>query len=131
MNNTTHHKETDMGNMSQSANLIKNARIRLRTSKQIADAIHSQPLKDEKNSNLFNMWIENLIDRAHPLDWNEQAKRETSEIDWYYMPDIKDPIIQELLQSDDKIYEILNWILCRPQFFWRSRKTNERVITKL
>jgi hypothetical protein len=33
------------------------------------------------------------------------------------MPDTKDPNIQELLQNDEKIYEILNGILCRPQFF--------------
>ena len=55
MDNTNHRKESKMESMPQSTNLIKNARIRLRTTKQIADAIHSQPLKDEKNSNLFNM----------------------------------------------------------------------------
>jgi hypothetical protein len=74
--------------------------------------------------------VETLIDRAYPLNWNIQDKKEISEIDWYYIPETKDPVIQELLQSDDKVYEILEWLLCRPQFFGRNRRTNERIITK-
>jgi hypothetical protein len=55
MNKITHNKEKDTEHMSQSTNWVKNARIRLETTKHIADAIHSQPEKDEKNSQLFNL----------------------------------------------------------------------------
>lgn len=130
MSNTNRNKERLREDIPQSSNRAKNARIRLETTKQIAKAIHSQPEKDEKNTNLFNMWVETLIDRAYPLNWDTQDKKEISEIDWYYIPDTKDPVIQELLQNDDKIYEILEGLLCRPQFFWKNRRTNERIITK-
>jgi len=130
MNNTIHNKESNPEKTQQPANRLKNARLKLETTKQIADAIRSQPAKHEKNSNLFNLWINDLIDRASPLDWDTQTYKEISEIDCYYMPDTKDPNIQELLQNDEKIYEILNGILCRPQFFWKNRRTGERIITK-
>lgn len=130
MNNPVYHKENNARDTLQPKNWVKNAKIRLKTTMQIIDAIHSQPSKDEKNASLFNLWVENLIDRAYPLDWSTQDKKEISEIDWYYMPDRDNPIIQELLQNDDKIYEILRGLLCRPQFFWKNRKTNERIITK-
>ena len=130
MRNTAPNKQDNIESMPQYKNWFQNAKIRLKTSQQIADAIHTQKAKDEKNAYLFNTWIENLIDRAYPLDWDTEDKKEISEIDCYYIPDTKDPIIQELLQNDDKIYEILNGILCRPQFFWQNRRTGERTITK-
>lgn len=130
MNNTSYNKGESVENVPQSTNRIKNAKIRFETTNKIIDAIHSQQEKDEKNSSLFELWVETLIDRAYPLNWDSQDKKEISEIDWYYIPDTRDPIIQELLQSDNKIYEILNGILCRPQFFWRNRKTKEWIITK-
>ncbi len=130
MNNISRNKEKNIEKASQPTNRVKNARIRLNTTKQIADAIHSQSEKNERNSSLFSNWVETLIDRAYPLNWNIQDKKEISEIDWYYIPETKDPVIQELLQSDDKVYEILEWLLCRPQFFGRNRRTNERIITK-
>lgn len=114
----------------QPKNQIKNARTILNTTSKLVEAMHSQPAKNEKNAQLFKEWVENLIDRAYPLDSEAHTKKQLSEIDCYYIPDANDKTIQELLQSDDKIYEILNGILCRPQFFWINRKTGERTITK-
>ncbi len=123
-------KEIHKENSLKPTNRLKNTKLKLKTTKQIVDAIHTQPEKDEKNSNLFNLWINSIIDRAYPLDSDTHTKKELSEIDCYYIPDTNDKIIQWLLQNDDKIYEILNGILCRSQFFWRNRKTGERTITK-
>jgi hypothetical protein len=55
MNNTIHHKEKNIENIHQPTNWLKSSRLKLETTKQIADAIRSQPAKDEKNSNLFNL----------------------------------------------------------------------------
>ena len=55
MNNTIHNKENNPEKAQQPANRLKNARLKLETTKQIADAIRSQPAKHEKNSNLFNL----------------------------------------------------------------------------
>ena len=56
MNSSIRHKEKNIESMQQSTNhRFKNARLKLDTTKQIADAIRSQPTKDEKNSNLFNL----------------------------------------------------------------------------
>lgn len=114
----------------QPKNRVKNAKTILNITNKLVDAMRSQPAKDEKNAQLFNEWVENLSDRAYPLDSEAHTKKQLSEIDCYYIPDANDKTIQELLQSDDKIYEILNGILCRPQFFWKNRKTGERTITK-
>ena len=109
----------------------KLAKIRLQTTKKINEAVRSQPFKNAKNSELFNTWIENIISRAYPEEYDaEQTWKEISEMDCYYIPDMEDPTIQELLHNDDKIYEILYGLLCRPQFFWKSRKTWQRTITK-
>ena len=55
MNNTIRNKEKNTEKIQHPANRLKNARLKLETSKQIADAIRSQPAKHEKNSNLFNL----------------------------------------------------------------------------
>ena len=55
MNSSIRHKEKNIDNTQQPTNRLKNARLKLETTKQIAEAIHSQPAKDEKNSNLFNL----------------------------------------------------------------------------
>ena len=130
MNNTINRKESPIQSTLHPTNRAKNAKIILNTTSKLADTMHSQPTKDKKNAQLFNEWVENLIDRAYPLDSQTHTKKQLSEIDCYYIPDANDKTMQELLQSDDKIYEILNGILCRPQFFWRNRKTGERTITK-
>ena len=54
MNNTTRNKEKNIEIAPQPTNRVKNARIRLETTKQIVDAIRSQSEKNEKNSNLFS-----------------------------------------------------------------------------
>ncbi len=123
-------KEIHKENLLEPVNRLTNTKLKLKTTKQIVDTIRIQPEKNEKNSNLFNLWIDSIIDRAYPLDSDTHTKKELSEIDCYYIPDINDKIIQWLLQNDDKIYEILNGILCRSQFFWRNRKTGGRTITK-
>jgi hypothetical protein len=55
MSNTIHRKENNINSVQKPTNRLKNARLKLETTKQIADAIRSQPTKDEKNSNLFNL----------------------------------------------------------------------------
>lgn len=130
MNNIYSSKENNIEPIG-SEHWSKLSKIRLQTTQKINEAVHSQPFKDEKNSDLFKTWIENIISRAYPEDkdtaeiWNE-----ISEMDCYYIPDMEDPTIQELLHNDDKIYEILYGLLCRPQFFWKSRKTWQWTITK-
>ena len=109
---------------------IKTSKFRLKTTEQIKAAIHSQPLKDELNSKLFSEWIKNIIERAYPAIWNNQTEKKISEMDCYYIPDMDDETIKDLLSNDEKIYEILNWLICRPQFFWKDRTTNERIITQ-
>jgi hypothetical protein len=54
MNNISRNKEKNIEKASQPTNRVKNARIRLNTTKQIADAIHSQSEKNERNSSLFS-----------------------------------------------------------------------------
>lgn len=130
MSKNIHNIESTTDNAPKLGKRVWNARIIFQTTKKITDTIQSQPQKNEINAHLFNEWIENIVDRAYPLDSDTTDKKEISEMDCYYIPDIKDPTIQELLQNDDKIYEILNWLLCRPQFFWKNRKTWERQITK-
>lgn len=107
------------------------AKLRLQTTEKINEAVRSQSPKDALNSALFNAWIENIISRAYPEDENStDAWNKISEMDCYYIPNMEDPIIQELLHNDEKIYEILYGLLCRPQFFWQSRKTWQRTLTK-
>ena len=106
------------------------ARMRFETTKQIKETIHSQPEKNKKNSDLFNEWIEIIINRAYPSNLDTQAEKEISEIDCYYIPDTEDPVIKDLLKDDEKIYEILYGLICRPQFFWKDRATGERIMTQ-
>lgn len=138
MSKVSQHKVGNVENASQhnvlseeqKKKIWKNAKIRFETTEQINEIIRSQPEKNQKNSDLFSLWIENIIDRASPTDWDTQAGKEISEMDCYYIPDINDKTIQKLLENDEKIYEILNWLLCRPQFFWKKRTTGERKITQ-
>ena len=55
MNSSIRNKEKHIENIHQPTNWLKNSRLKLETTKQIADAIRSQPEKDEKNSSLFNL----------------------------------------------------------------------------
>ena len=131
MSKTIHYEKDNTETTPRPSNRSKNAKIRYETTVQINEAIHSDPSKNEKNSDLFKMWVENIIDRAYPLsEENSQSPKELSELDCYYIPDINDETIQDLLTNTDKIYEMLNGLICRPQLFWRDRKTGERTMDK-
>ncbi len=155
MSKTSQHKGGDVKSASQhdvlneerKKNIWKNARFRYKTIQQIIELIRSQPEKNKKNSDLFSEWIKNVIYRASPKNLNTQIEKEISELDCYYIPDTPDInynnktkttndetindktiTIQMLLQDDEIIYEILKWLLCRPQLF--RKVDGERILSE-
>lgn len=101
---------------------INEKRKRYETNKAIFDAIKSNPEKKEKTWELILQAIDEVGSRASPIQ-PEKLYESISEMDAYYIP-------EDLELSNKDLYNILNWILCRPQYFGHDPKNpEERIIT--
>ena len=136
MSKTIHREKDSKEGMPQHIDRVKNAKDRYETITQLIEVIRSDKSKDKKNSDLFKLWVDNIIRRARPSKKKDaEPPKELSEMDCYYIPDYipdiqdkqdQNDIIGDLLQHDEKIYQILNGLICRSQRFWKNEETGER-----
>ena len=105
-------------------NNIAQKKQKYNISRAIVEAIKNDPDKNDENSALALQAIEEVGSRACPIS-SEKIYDSISEMDAYYIPEDLNQIL-----FDEDLYNILNWILCRPQYFWRNpQKPQERIIT--
>lgn len=105
-------------------NHISEKKQKYNMSKAIIKAISDDPIKNEKNALLALQAIEDVNSRVYPTP-TEKVHETISEMDAYYIPEDLNWSL-----SDDDLYNILNWILCRPQYFGRNpQNQQERIIT--
>lgn len=103
-------------------NRISKMRQRYNVSKAIVDAIKNDEKKKGINDALTLQTVEDVSSRVYPTQ-TEKLYDTISEMDAYYIP-------EDLNLSDEDLYKILNWLLCRPQYFWRNLDNpKERIIT--
>ena len=103
-------------------NKISVMRQRYNVSKAIVDAIKNDKKKREINDTLTLQTVEDISSRVYPTQ-AEKLYDTISEMDAYY-------ISEDLNLSNEDLYKILNWLLCRPQYFGRNRNNSkERIIT--
>ena len=101
---------------------IDEKRKRYDANKAIFDAIKSDKEKHDKTWELVLQAIDEVISRATPIQ-PTKLYESISEMDAYYMP-------EDLELSNEDLYKILNWILCRSQYFGRNPDNpEERIIT--
>ena len=95
---------------------------RYNISKKIVDAIKSDPQKNDINDYLISQTVEDISSRIYPTQ-TQKIYSTISEMDAYYIP-------ENLNLSNEDLFKILNWILCRPQYFGRNpQNPQERIIT--
>ena len=89
----------------------------------IFDMMHNDPY----NTNTWILEIEaieGIKKRIFPTTENK-LNNKLSAMDAYYIHDELEKIL-----TDKDLYQILNWILCKPQYFWHNpNKPEERIIT--
>ncbi len=103
-------------------NRISEMRQRYNVSKAIVDAIKNDEKKKGINDALTLQTVEDVSSRVYPTQ-TEKLYDTISEMDAYYIP-------EDLNLSDEDLYKILNWLLCRPQYFWHNLDNpKERIIT--
>ena len=103
-------------------NKISEMRQRYNVSKAIVDAIKNDEKKKGINDALTLQTVDDISSRVYPTQ-TEKLYDTISEMDAYYIP-------EELNLSDEDLYKILNWLLCRPQYFGRNLNNPEkRIIT--
>ena len=101
---------------------ISEMRQRYNVSKAIVDSIKNDKEKKEINDTLTLETIEDVSLRVYPTQ-TEKLYDTISEMDVYYIP-------EDLNLSNEDLYKILNWLLCRPQYFGRNlNNPKERIIT--
>jgi len=101
---------------------ISEMRQKYIVSEAIVNAIKKDKKKKEINDTLTLQTIENVSSRVYPTQ-TEKLYDTISEMDVYYIP-------EDLNLSNEDLYKILNWLLCRPQYFGRKlNNQKERIIT--
>ena len=115
-------KKSQENSKNPEQNKISEMRQRYNVSKAIVEAIKNDEKKKWINDVLTLQTVEDVSSRVYPTQ-TEKLYDTISEMDAYYIP-------EDLNLSDEDLYKILNWLLCRPQYFGRNfNNPKERIIT--
>lgn len=115
-------KKSQENSKNPEQNKISEMRQRYNVSKAIVEAIKNDEKKKWINDALTLQTVEDVSSRVYPTQ-TEKLYDTISEMDAYYIP-------EDLNLSDEDLYKILNWLLCRPQYFGRNlNNPKERIIT--
>lgn len=100
----------------------KSAWEKYRDAKNLFDKAQSSKEIINKTGELIADTIYNIITR-----WYPQKETPTKKITWLDAYFIPDNLVDTL--SDDDLFQILAWLLCKPQYFGQDQNTWEWIIT--
>ena len=113
-------KKSQENSKNPEQNKISEMRQRYNVSKAIVEAIKNDEKKKWINDVLTLQTVEDVSSRVYPTQ-TEKLYDTISEMDAYYIP-------EDLNLSDEDLYKILNWLLCRPQYFGRNLNNPKELI---
>ena len=113
-------KKSQENSKNPEQNKISEMRQRYNVSKAIVEAIKNDEKEKWINDVLTLQTVEDVSSRVYPTQ-TEKLYDTISEMDAYYIP-------EDLNLSDEDLYKILNWLLCRPQYFGRNLNNPKELI---